>query len=167
MNPFLYRPVATVSLPIWRDKVAAEIAQAQALRGAAVARLSAAQISLAVDFADKSVTLRQAGRNLALLHDDLLPKARQSFEVARIEYLSGKLDFFNLSDAQQTLLRFELDEVEAMTQRELALTELSLLVLGVSPEGNRGLSSAMNRPGSTAKTGQGMSGGSGNSGGMK
>jgi outer membrane protein TolC len=167
MNPFLYRPVATVSLPIWRDKIAAEIAQAQALRGAAAARLSAAQISLAVDFADKSVTLRQAGRNLALLHDDLLPKARQSFEVARIEYLSGKLDFFNLSDAQQTLLRFELDEVEAMTQRELALSELSLLVLGVSPESNRGSSSAMNRPGSTVKTGQGMNGGSGNSGGMK
>jgi outer membrane protein TolC len=170
MNPVLYRPVGTISLPIWRDKIGAQIAEAQALRGAAVARLSAEEISLAVDFAEKSLTYRQASRNLLLLREELLPKARQSLEVARIEYLSGRLDFFNLSDAERTLLGFELDQVEALTQRELTLTELSLLVLGVSPENapSRG-SAGMNRgtSASPAQPNRAMPASSSKVGGMK
>ena len=30
MNPTLYRPLGTLSLPIWRDKIAAQIAEAEA-----------------------------------------------------------------------------------------------------------------------------------------
>jgi cobalt-zinc-cadmium efflux system outer membrane protein len=133
MNPFLYRPLATASLPVWRDKIAAQIAEAQAMKRSAEARLSAEQIELAVEFVEKSFAFREAGRKLLLLRDQLIPKARESLEVARISYLSGQLDFFNLSDAQRTLLMFELDEVEALTQREMALTELSLLTLGLFP----------------------------------
>ena len=48
-------------------------------------------------------------------------------EVARSGYLAGQIDFFNLTDAEQTLLRFGLGEVEARTQRELALAELALI----------------------------------------
>ena len=76
---------------------------------------------------------RESSRNLALLQERLLPKARQSVEVARAAYLSGQLDFLNLIDAQRTLLGFQLSEVEARTQRELALAELSLLILGRPP----------------------------------
>ena len=36
-------------------------------------------------------------------------------------------------DAERTLLDFRLSEVEARLQRELALAELSLLILGVPP----------------------------------
>jgi len=37
-----------------------------------------------------------------------VPRQRQSLEVARSGYLSGQIDFFNLTDAEQTLLRFGL-----------------------------------------------------------
>ena len=97
-----------MTLPLWRDKIAAQIAEAQAGKQAAAARLTAEQIALAVDFAEKSFMYREASRNLLLLHDQLLPKARQSLDVARIGYLSGQLDFFNLSDAERTLLGFQL-----------------------------------------------------------
>ena len=56
-NPTLYRPWGTVSLPIWRDKLAAEVAQAQANKRAGEARLSAEQIALAVAVAEKDVPL--------------------------------------------------------------------------------------------------------------
>jgi hypothetical protein len=69
------------------------------------------------------------------LNEQLLPKQRQSLEVARAGYLAGQIDFFNLSDAEQTLLRFRLDEVETRTQRELILTELSLIIEGKPPSG--------------------------------
>ncbi len=86
-----------------------------------------------MDFAAKLYSYREASRNLALVRDQLLPKARQSLEVARISYLSGQLDFFNLSDTERTLLDFQLTEVAARTERELALAELSLLIVGVPP----------------------------------
>jgi outer membrane protein TolC len=134
MKPTLYRPLGTISLPIWRDKIAAQIAEAQAGKRSAQARLSDEQIALAVSFAEKSYVYREATRNLALLRDHLLPKARQSLEVARSGYLGGQIDFFNLSDTQRTLLGFELDAVEAATQREVVLAELSLMIQGMPPE---------------------------------
>jgi cobalt-zinc-cadmium efflux system outer membrane protein len=132
-SPVLYRPFATVSLPIWRDKIAAEIAEGQAAKKAAEARLSTEQIAIAVEFAERSVAFREANRNLEVLQNELVPKQQESLEVARSGYLAGQIDFFNLTDAEQTLLRFSLAEVDAREQRELALTELSLLTLGVRP----------------------------------
>lgn len=140
MSPVLYRPWGTVSLPIWRDKLAAQVAEAQANKRAGEARLSAEQISLAVDVAERAFVYREATRNLELLQNELLPKQRQSLEVARSGYLSGQIDFLNLTDVEQTLLRFDLDQVEARTQRELSLAELSLIVQGMSPvDGGGGL----------------------------
>ncbi len=135
-NPTLYRlpgGPGTLSLPIWRDKIAAQIAEAQANKRSAQARLSAEQIALAADFAEKSFLYREATRDLALLNEQLLPKARQSLEVARSGYLAGQIDFFNLTDSERTLLGFELDRVESATQREVVLAELSLIIQGLPP----------------------------------
>ena len=137
-DPTLYRlpgGPGTVSLPIWRDKIAAQIAEAQANKRSAQSRLSSEQILLAVDVAERSYLYREATRDLALLNDQLLPKARQSLEVARSGYLGGQIDFFNLTDSERTLLGFELDKVEAATQREVVLAELSLIVQGMPPAG--------------------------------
>jgi outer membrane protein, heavy metal efflux system len=133
MSPTLYRPWGTVSIPLWRDKLKAEVAQAQANKRAGEARLSAEQIALAVAVAEKAFFYRQASRNLELLQKQLLPKQRQSLDLARSGYLSGQIGFQNLSEADQALLRFGLDEVDARTQRELALAELSLIVQGMPP----------------------------------
>ncbi len=133
-SPVMFRPQAGMTLPIWRDKIAAGIAAAQARKRSAEARLSAGQIALAVDFADKLFTYRETGRNLELLRGKLVPKARQSLAVARAGYLSGQIDFFNLIDAERTLLNFQLAEVEARTQRELVLADLSLLIVGQAPD---------------------------------
>ena len=156
MNPTLYRPWGTVTLPLWRDKLAAEVAQAQANKRAGEARLSAEQIALAVAVAEKAFLYREASRNLELLQNQLLPKQRQSLEVARSGYLAGQIDFFNLTDAEQTLLRFGLDEVEARTQRELSLAELSLIVQGMPPSG-AGMG-AIAMPGTAPTGGMGASG---------
>jgi outer membrane protein TolC len=142
MTPTLYRPWGTVSLPLWRDKLAAQVAQARAGKHAAGARLSAEQIDLAVEFAEKAFLYREATRNVRLLREELLPRQQQSLEVARSGYLAGQIDFFNLTDAEQTLLRFGLDEVEARTQRELALVDLSFMIEGLSLSGGTVVSGA-------------------------
>jgi outer membrane protein TolC len=134
-SPVLYRPQAAVSLPVWRDKIRAEIAAAQAGKRAAQARLTAGQINLTVDFAEKNFDYREVTRNLDLLRGQLIPKAQRSLEIARSGYLSGRTDFFNLIDAERSLLEFRLAEIDARTRRELALSELSLLIAGVPPAG--------------------------------
>lgn len=91
-SPIMVRPQVGITLPIWRDKTAAQIAGAQADKQAAKARLSAEEIVLAVEFAEKSFLFREASRGLELLIVRLLPKARQSLEVARSGYVSGKID---------------------------------------------------------------------------
>ncbi|MFA7157778.1 MAG: TolC family protein [Kiritimatiellia bacterium] len=128
MAPVMYRPLFAMTLPIWRDKIAAEITEAQAMKGAAEAELSAEQIKLAVELAEKSFMFREAGRNLILINKVLLPKARQALEIARGKYLAGQTGYFDLVDAWRTVLGIELELVEARTRRELALAELSLLV---------------------------------------
>ena len=134
-SPVFVTPQIGITLPIWRDKIAAQIAGAQAGKRAAEARLSAEQIALAIEFAEKTFMFRESSRTLELLTQRLLPKARQSLEVAQSGYVSGKVDFLNLLDAERTLLQFQLSEVEARVQRELALAELSLLILGTPPAG--------------------------------
>ncbi len=132
--PVMFRPLFNMTLPIWRDKIAAEIAEAQASKQAAAARLTSEQITITVSFAEKTFSYREITRTLDLLQNKLLPKAQQSLEVARAGYLAGTIDFFNLIDSERTLLMFHLEEVQARTRRELVLAELSLMILGQAPE---------------------------------
>ena len=144
-NPVFFTPSLGVTLPIWRDKIAAQIAAAQAGKRGAEARLTAEEIDLAVEFAGRSFMLRESTRNVSLLSERLLPKARQSLEVARSSYAAGKTGYLDLTDAQRTLLEFQLAEIEARTQRELALAELSLLIGGIAPPGAPLLAPATNQ----------------------
>lgn len=134
-SPAMVRPLGGMTLPIWRDKIAAEIAGARHLEGASKARLSNEQLTLTVEVAMKSYQYREGTRLLTLLQESLLPKANQALDVARSGYSTGGADFINLIDAQRTLLEFRLAEVEARIQRELALADLSLQVMGVPPSG--------------------------------
>jgi outer membrane protein, heavy metal efflux system len=132
-SPWLYWPQAGMSLPIWRDKIAAEIAGAKAVELAAQSRLKAAQIDLAVNFAEKSFAYRETGRNLALIEGDLIPQARQSLETVRAGYRTGTMNFSALTDTEQMLLALQLEAAQTRTDREIALADLSIMVAGLPP----------------------------------
>jgi outer membrane protein TolC len=168
MSPVLYRPWGTVSLPLWRDKLAAQVAEARATKRAGEARLAAEEIGLAVDVAERAFVYRETTRNLEVLQRALLPRQRQALEAARAAYLAGQVDFLNLSEVEQTLLRFTLDEVESRTQRELSLAELSLIMQGMPPASAGATSMEISRPGISAGTRMGGAnlGGSASSGSM-
>jgi outer membrane protein, heavy metal efflux system len=133
-SPFIWNPQLSMTLPLWRDKLAAELAAAQANKRAVEARLSAEQISIAVDFAEQVYLIREADRELVLLRERLLSRAQQSLEIARAAYRTGQVDFLNVIDAERSLLNFQLDEIAAQIQREIARAQLSLLIAGVPPE---------------------------------
>ncbi len=134
-KPPFYWPQVGMSLPIWRDKLAAELAQARAADLAARSRWQAAQIDLAVNFAEKSFALRETSRNLALIENELLPLAQQSVAAVSACYRAGEMDFASLISAERLGLDLELGAAEARTQRAIALADLSLMVAGVPPPG--------------------------------
>ncbi len=141
--PVLVRPFASMTLPIWRDKIAAGIEAAQAAKQASEAKLSSAQIQLAVLCAEKRYLAKEAARNLETLRLKLIPKGRQALEAAKASYSSGRIDFLSLLEAQRTLLNFDIEEAAASLQRNIAIAGLTSLVAGRLPE-----------QGSFAKTGK-------------
>ena len=134
-NPTMFRPLTGMTLPVWRDKVAAGIASATARQLAAESRLTQREIDLTVNVAERTFAYRELNRNLTLLQQQLIPKARMSVEIARAGYLSGTISFFNLIDAERQQLGFQLEEVEARIRREIVLAELSLIIAGIPPQG--------------------------------
>ena len=134
-SPPFYWPQASMTLPVWRDKIAAQITAAQAGKRAAEARLSAERIGITVDFVLRTYDYHEIIRNLALLENQLIPKSWQSLQIARASYLSGQIDFFNLMDAERTWLDFQLQDVQERTRRETTLADLSLKIAGVPPAG--------------------------------
>jgi len=141
--PVVWNPQLSMTLPIWRDKIAAEIAEAQAKKRSSEARLTASQISLAVTFAEKLALYREASRNLSTLDEQVLPKARQALELTRAAYLSGRSDFLDVIDAERQLLNLQLERIDARRQQELSLTDISLVIEGATPpESSIGMQSA-------------------------
>ncbi|HUA68111.1 MAG TPA: TolC family protein [Candidatus Saccharimonadales bacterium] len=132
-RPPFYWPQVGMTLPIWRDKVAAEIAEAKANELAAQSRLKAAQIDLVVNFAEKSFACRETSRNLALIENELIPKADQSLEITQAGYRAGSMDFSSLTDAELILVDLQTEAAETRTDREIVFADLSLLVAGLPP----------------------------------
>jgi outer membrane protein TolC len=132
-SPILYWPQFTMTLPVWRDKLAAEVAQAQANELAAKSRLQAAQIELVVNFAEKLFTCRETSRNLALIRNELIPQAQQALATGRAGYRAGQMDFSGLLAAERMLLDLQLQSAETRTQRDIALADLSIMVAGMPP----------------------------------
>lgn len=132
-RPPFYWPQASMSLPLWRDKLAAEAAQARADELAATSRLKAGQIDLAVTFAEKLFAYRETSRNVGLIEDKLIPEAKQSLAAVQAGYIGGTMDFSNLTDAEEALVDLRLEAAQERTAHEIALADLSLLVAGVPP----------------------------------
>ena len=136
MSPVAASPSFGITLPIWRDKIAAEIAASQGRLSAAKARLSAEELDLAVRFAETAYAWREADRAVNLYSQRLLPKAREALDASRAGYATGvvNLGFLDLQDAARTLLEYHLNQAEAVGQREMVLAEMSLIILGRWPQ---------------------------------
>lgn len=134
-SPIMARPQFGVTLPIWRDKIAAQIAAAELEKKSTSARLNQAQIYLAVDIAEKLFTYREMTRTILLLTEQLIPRARQAVEISIANYSGGKGEFSSLIENWKLLYALEIELVEAKTRRELALAELELTIASVPPPG--------------------------------
>ncbi|PTY03244.1 TolC family protein [Opitutaceae bacterium EW11] len=141
-NPLMIRPQASLSLPIWRDKIAATIAGAEARRDAARARVDAERLTMAAELAQMLYMVRESDRMIAYLERTALPNLERSIASAEAAYQSGMSGAGMIPQTQLMALGMKLERAEALRARETAMTALLLMSADVLPSGTGLLASA-------------------------
>jgi outer membrane protein TolC len=113
-----------VSLPIWRGKLRAGVAEAQAMRAMSEADVRAMTRMIEGDAAVAVHQLQAARDRQAALTADVLPRARMAIEPAVAGYTSGQLPLVSVIEAVQALWLVEADLIAADTELGLAWARL-------------------------------------------
>jgi len=113
-----------VSLPIWRGKLRAGVAEAQAMRSMAEADLRAMTRMIEGEAAVAVSQLQAATDRQAALTTDVLPRARLAIEPAVASYAAGQLPLVSVIEAIQALWLAQTDLITANTQLGLAWARL-------------------------------------------
>jgi outer membrane protein TolC len=113
-----------VSLPIWRGKLRAGVAEAQAMQAMAEADLRAMRRMIEGEAAVAVSELQAARDRQAALGTDVLPRARMAIEPALASYAAGQLPLVSVIEAIQALWLVQSDLITAETQLGLAWARL-------------------------------------------
>jgi outer membrane protein TolC len=113
-----------LSLPIWRGKLRAGVAEAQAMRAMSEADLRAMTRMIEGDAAASVNQLQAARDRQAALTTDVLPRARMAIDPAVAGYSAGQLPLVSVIEAVQVLWRVQSDLIAADTELGLAWARL-------------------------------------------
>jgi outer membrane protein, heavy metal efflux system len=117
-----------ISLPIWRDKLRAGVAEAQAMRAMSEADLRAITRMIEGEAAVAVYQLQAARERQSALTSDVLPRARMAIEPAVAGYASGQLPLVSVIEAVQALWLVQSDLIAADTELGLAWARLGRAV---------------------------------------
>jgi outer membrane protein TolC len=140
----MYRPMATVrtgwastmaegsgwmamvgiSLPVWRGKLRAGVAEAEAMRAMATADLRAMTRMIEGEAATAAGELTAARERQSALRANVLPRARMAIEPAVAGYASGQLPLVSVIESVQALWQVESDLIAADIQLAVAWARL-------------------------------------------
>jgi outer membrane protein TolC len=114
-----------ISLPIWRDKLRAGVAEAEAMRAMSEADLRAMTRMIEGEAAVAVNRLRAANDRQTALRSDVLPRARMVIEPAVAGYASGQLPLVSVVEAIQSLWLTQSELINADTALGLAWVRLA------------------------------------------
>jgi outer membrane protein, heavy metal efflux system len=113
-----------LSVPIWRDRLRAGVAEAQAMRAMSEADLRAMTRMIEGDAAVAINQLQATRDRQAALTTDVLPRARMAIEPAVAGYTSGRIPLVSVIEAVQALWLVQADLIAADTELGLAWARL-------------------------------------------
>jgi outer membrane protein TolC len=117
--------LGAITVPVMRyEAINAAVAQAEANMRAAESMRRQNRSDLAARVVDDLSTLRDADRQIALLHDTVLPRARQMVDLSRSAYESGRSSLLDLLDSQRSLLEIQRMEATLRSARNSRLADL-------------------------------------------
>jgi outer membrane protein TolC len=149
-----------ITLPLYRGRRHAAVAEAEAGRRAAALQVEAVRAQIRFRTREREAQLRAAERMAAVYADGILPQARLSYEAAIASYQAGKVPFLAVLEALSTLYRDRVDHLRILAAHErikASIEEASLDATSeMPPAGAAGMGSLA---GAFAGTGE-MAGGS-------
>ena len=102
-----------VSLPIWRGKLRAGVAEAEAMKAMAQADLRAMTRMFEGEAAAALGQLEAARERYVAVTTDVLPRARMAIQPAIASYASGQLPLVSVIEAVQALWLVQADVIDA------------------------------------------------------
>ena len=117
-----------LSLPIWRGKLRAGVAEAQAMRAMSEADLRAMTRMIEGQAAAAVNQLEAARERQVALTTNVLPRARMAIEPAVAGYAAGQLPLVSVIEAVQALWLVQADLIAADTELGLAWARLGRAV---------------------------------------
>jgi len=113
-----------LSVPIWREKLHAGVAEAQAMRAMSEADLRAMTRMIEGEAAVALSQLQAMRDRQEALASDVLPRARLAINPAVAGYTSGQLPLVSVIEAVQALWLVQADLIAADTELGLAWARL-------------------------------------------
>jgi outer membrane protein TolC len=131
--PWMWRPTATMTLPIWRGKIRETIAAAQARHEAASARVDAEQLTMAAELAQMLAMVREADRMIGYIDSAALPSLERTRATATSGYRTGASGATMIAAAGGMELAMRAERLAALRERELAVVDLLAITSEVAP----------------------------------
>jgi len=121
-----------LSLPVWRERVRAGVAAAEAELDATDQRLVALEDRIGAEVKTAVGRFEESRHVVALFTDRLLPAARDQIAAARSGFETGQVDFLAVIDAERNLRDIELGLALARARYQQRLAQLRRTV-GLPP----------------------------------
>ncbi|HEX4913239.1 MAG TPA: TolC family protein, partial [Vicinamibacterales bacterium] len=116
--------MAGITLPIWRDRLRAGVAEAEAMRAMAEADLRAMSRMVEGEAAAAAAALEAARERQRAIVGDVLPRARMAITPAVASYASGQLPLVSVIEAVQALWLVLSELIDADSQAAFAWARL-------------------------------------------
>lgn len=117
-----------MNLPVYRKRIEAGVREAESgIRELASLRQELRN-RISADLEDQLYKYRNAQRQLRLLSDVLIPKAKQALEVTESAYQTDQASFLELIDSERELLVFQESRYRSLADSMQALARIESLV---------------------------------------
>ena len=113
-----------VNLPIYVNKRRAALREARLEAGQSSEQYAAAWDTLRADVEQNYADVREQDEVLRILNEEIITKARQTFELSIRAYETGRIEFQQLIDNYDTLLRLRVEYFMRKAAREQAIARL-------------------------------------------
>ena len=126
--------MASVRIPLGRDRLRAGVQEAELRQQAARVRLEATRTAIQTGLADALSDARRAAEAVALYRDTLLPLSLTTVESALAGYTTGTVDFLAFLDAERARFQVQLGLVDARARLLDAAADLARAVGLTTPD---------------------------------
>ncbi len=119
---------ASINLPIYRKRLDAAVREAETQTVSAARSYDVLRDATLADVADLMAQAQSQYDLLKLFREEILPKAELTFRVSLEAYPAGQIDFLQLIDNWQQLLRYQLAYERLQAQLRQTLSSLERVI---------------------------------------